>query len=731
MHRRNQLFRNYPLNPGKANCKPAFKPAGSLRISSLPGYTYTAKSGGTSGNLNGLIRYKPVWPSASSPAGSMNPFPYLAASVCLLTVLYVTGGFIVYAFRLPVYTSWQAVFIKLFAGTLGTVFLYAVAVTKGNTVNMGLLIPFLIPFIVNRRKGKPTVSLPLYEVFRPDRKKAIELLGIALPVFFFFFFLLSDRQLSFPVPPHPDYIYYARLADYLNATGIENMNLPLTGDYIPPVPYHYFEIWLNALLAKATGLPALLTQQLICHVTLFVMLYCGLLALAEAAGGTPGLGLRILAISFFFFQGIRWPLLDETLLQDNDYFFYASVLFHKKYLFPYLVFCAFLVHAFQKRNTAALLTLLVLPVISASSSIPVLAAILLFLGLNHLKRLCHFNIRMVLGAVIATALFLYLFYALREQADPRFSLEHSAAILETNIRTILHSGLLVSLFLNNLFLALLLFLPVILIISFQFRNLMKRETYRVIVILVLLLVTASSAAFSLWYQKYDSSQLFSNTGMTVLTLAIFSTLVWLYIQSGLLNFRYALLVLLSVWSLYQLDHYISMLSRQKESYARSYSRSYIKEVSEALQPLDKAGGRICNTERLRTFKDFALDLNACPWFLGHLKNNFRILSLDNISNIPLSLDSFSRLQEKEFLESQQFQKFIRQEKGTGSYLTVNDSRLEFIRKNRIGFIFVEKPEMVDSALDQLVIKTISDSLSGEKLLILSDNFLSPFPARDR
>ncbi len=661
----------------------------------------------------------------------MNPLPYLAASVFLLIFLYFTGGIIVYAFRLRIHTSWQAVFMKLFAGTLGTVLLYSAAVTKGNTVNTGLLIPSLILLISGRMKGKFPAPLALREVFRPDWKKAAELLVFALTVFFFFFFLLSDRQLPFPVPPHPDYIYYARLADYLNVAGIENMNLDLTENNIPPVPYHYFEIWLNAFLAKTTGLPALLTQQLICHVALFVMLYCGLLALAEAAGGTPGPGLRILAISFFFFQGIRWPLLDETLLQGNDYFFYASALFHKKYLFPYLVFCAFLVHAFQKRITAALLTLLVLPVISASSSIPVLVTILLFSGLNCLKRLCYFNIKMVLAATIATALFLYLFYALREQADPRFSLEHSAAIVETNIRTLLHSGLLLSLFLNNIFMALLLFLPVILIISFQFGNLMKRETYRVIAILALLLVTASSAAFTVWYQKYDSSQLYSNTGMTMLSFAIFSTLIWLYIQSAHLHYRYAMLILFSAWSCYQLDKYIGMLSEQKASYARSYSRSYMKEVSEALQPLDKTGGRICNTGRLRSFKDFALDLNACPWFLGHLKNNFRILSLDNISNIPLSLDSFSRLQEKEFLESQQFQKFIRHEKGTGSYLTVNDSRLEFIRKNKIGYIFVEKPGLVDSALDQLVIKTISDSLSGEKLLILSDNFLSPLPARDR
>ncbi|MFN8436431.1 MAG: hypothetical protein U0V72_02240 [Cytophagales bacterium] len=44
--------------------------------------------------------------------------------------------------------------------------------------------------------------------------------------------------------PHPDYIYYSKLAYFLNETGIESISL---SPYATINPYHYFELWITAI----------------------------------------------------------------------------------------------------------------------------------------------------------------------------------------------------------------------------------------------------------------------------------------------------------------------------------------------------------------------------------------------------------------------------------------------------------------------------------------------------
>lgn len=159
--------------------------------------------------------------------------------------------------------------------------------------------------------------------------------------------------------PFRDTAHYAQVAAALAETGIET---PLGAEsrvpYRPlkPTPYHYFELWLSAVLARSWNSPTLPLVILTTPTLLALTLGVGFLALADAEGSKRSLRLWAVVALWLapFLPGVA---LHTHLLREADVFTgWGSILGHAKLLPLYLCVVAALLF-FDAGYQAAALTL--------------------------------------------------------------------------------------------------------------------------------------------------------------------------------------------------------------------------------------------------------------------------------------------------------------------------------------------------------------------------------------
>ena len=104
-----------------------------------------------------------------------------------------------------------------------------------------------------------------------------------------------------------DAFFYLKMAESLNLTGQENghaYNNAYDGSFHGVEPYHYTEMWLNALLLRGTGhfLPGIQVFRYIGYTILSVCVVYGLWGTYETfSGRRAGWGGRVFCIAFLFF----------------------------------------------------------------------------------------------------------------------------------------------------------------------------------------------------------------------------------------------------------------------------------------------------------------------------------------------------------------------------------------------------------------------------------------------
>lgn len=154
----------------------------------------------------------------------------------------------------------------LLLGLLAIPFGYAIIKTGGATILAGLLIPVF--FYWKKIRLIPQFTRQVFS------KSYISYFFIGLLLCYLFslveFLWIFDRSTGRIINvPHYDFLYYARLSNFLHLTGGENM-LFLQNLFEPKAhqirePYHYPEMWLNAFAIAITGKSALKTLMLLIY----------------------------------------------------------------------------------------------------------------------------------------------------------------------------------------------------------------------------------------------------------------------------------------------------------------------------------------------------------------------------------------------------------------------------------------------------------------------------------
>jgi hypothetical protein len=210
---------------------------------------------------------------------------YFYYSVVISSLFFVYGaGWIIrsYFFKIKNPVSAFSILCNSVVGLIFVTTIYSIVMTKGSTVNWLVVVLFII-FIfyrAHRKKIKKTEdNISSYRL--PVWKYIIIILSINIVFFCYFVYRITDFNQGMFQPYFEDFNYYAKLSQYLTL-GYENrfFSFNFVSD-INTQPYHYFEIWINALIYKTFGLNALIVYTVSIPMLFDTLIFIALLAIIE------------------------------------------------------------------------------------------------------------------------------------------------------------------------------------------------------------------------------------------------------------------------------------------------------------------------------------------------------------------------------------------------------------------------------------------------------------------
>jgi hypothetical protein len=313
-------------------------------------------------------------------------YSYFAVILSIL-LFYCIGEIILkYVLKISLPVSAQRIFTSSFTGIFISVLCYSLIQTLGNTSSL-LFIPLIgFYFFFVKRKNKQLVqSVQPTNVTYGTKLSVYTFFGynilISLLLYLLFCYANLDSLYHFRPADGDDYSY-GMLAQYLNR-GFENLAFS-KNFWVDSLhyPYHYFEIWLNALLYKVFHLNSTWTYSMILPTILHTIIFWGLMSIVERYKKINLLTVGICFILLFTteisiilsrFENSPFPYPNQ----------YCSGLILTKVAPVCLFFLAVTLLLINKRNKEALLVALSMPIVSFIMT-PIVFAITGYLILKDL-----------------------------------------------------------------------------------------------------------------------------------------------------------------------------------------------------------------------------------------------------------------------------------------------------------------------------------------------------------
>jgi hypothetical protein len=105
-------------------------------------------------------------------------------------------------------------------------------------------------------------------------------------------------------------------------------------------------------------------------------------------------------------------------------------------------------------------------------------------------------------------------------------------------------------------------------------------------------------------------------------------------------------------------------------------------------------------------------------FLALIKNNINIILIEETKDITPETDSIFLSQQKTFLKVLIFNRYIEKQKANNTFITEEQSRIDFIKENHLNFVIADKNIVIDSLLQKIIDTTFIDPNNGEKFIVL-------------
>jgi hypothetical protein len=198
-------------------------------------------------------------------------------TVIILLIFLGIGYFITKIFQIKQSKTAFSLLFLLWIGQLFFTIIGAMIFTKGNT-SLVIALPILF-FLLYQIKTNP-INIS----YNSNHFKFILIYFFISVIFITLWNHLKyyDNDLNRYITAKADFIFYAKVSDYIINTGIERNNLNYVTEINYNIPYHYYDLWQNALLAKFFQLNYLATLTNITYNLNFIIVFLGILVFIES-----------------------------------------------------------------------------------------------------------------------------------------------------------------------------------------------------------------------------------------------------------------------------------------------------------------------------------------------------------------------------------------------------------------------------------------------------------------
>jgi len=671
-------------------------------------------------------------------------------SFCLFSLLFFFG--LGHFLLKPASRLFQAkgfyatVFINTLAGLCACVLFYSIIVARFKTIHLAfvLVIGFLLlEAILYTRKHRNPVSLLPYEPSSPLSlpelaKKILPLLLLSLLVYTWFAVLILNFHGGFgyilngnPAADYYDKIYYSNISQMLSLTGQENrcvtQNL-LNSVYHGTEPYHYFELWLNALFSTQFKSLNFVSLYLLTYPVTNFLILLGLFALAEMITRvsipvlfTTGLFVFVGGLYFgnIFIQSPYLVSFGESTLEFGG----------EKYAIPLLLgICCFLFYA-RGYTLLGLTVLLLIPVVSVGTLPGLAGGLALFLLLSFLFRKLSLPEFLRIGAYLLSLILFILFFYRRYGINLHTPYLKQNAFYYSDLdgfsfRSVKIYAIELAYRIYDIpFRSLILYLPFILMSALAvFRN---KTGFHVkgLLFLILSVYFCSLLSFGTFYKFFDSFQFFTNNLILLNLFLILGLLLFFFgrdagsdsahdkssrnMKTGLLI---CTLLVLSTKGYHSFGAYKDYIPEQGP-----YSDKYLTDIAKL--NLDKKEKYLVGSVSVEDKYDLDKTGFSCP-YLVYMPQYYPCVSLSGFENNEWnSLEPVAEFQ-KNALELSAFSQFIMKQKKEGTFENMEQSQADFVRYYHFSFLIIQKNAKLNSPLSSLIRSCITDSLSGERFVTL-------------
>jgi len=643
---------------------------------------------------------------------------YLSILIVSYGILYLVGK-IFFSFFISSSGPASEIFLKLFFGICSVTTAYALLATEGNSVLLPLLFFLIILTFYKTYFSTQPIFLISNGVQSSIKIKFFEPLVILCFIFFVQLYSIYDFEGSrFFLPSNPDRLLFADITEFMNYASVESskINYFNFGEYNAS-PYHYFELWFTGLLSFSTKLNTVFLDHLVAAPIFGTIIYMGARAISEYFG-IQFLYSSVIAfiLSVLNFQ-IQFPFLEYfEILQSTEVYFQLSAIEYAKFFPIYIFLIASIIFFLNKEFTLSFLTFSILPIVNILLLPPYLLCIALLIPFasykKHISRVQLLNIILILLSILV---FIVLFYFVLN-ANPKESSELNFLELGDEMVINALSRTSLNIIIGSIVQVIYVMLPVILILSLFFKKYFYYfQSNQIILHILFILILFSLVGLLIWalFRLHpESHQFYIRHAHIIINLLFVFTFLILY------NFSQAKAwVLISVILVLKTSYLYSEMKTYRSLSKFAYSAEFTKEIGSELDINDANGVFIRDRQSLLSARSKSSNFRI-GYFTHLLNNNFYLVNISDFTNTK-SEGAIIKIIEQGMLNEHPFQIFIKNQKLDGTFKSIADSQYEFIKKNKISFLILEKGATLPSDIIPLVQNSLSDRYSGETIFFFS------------
>lgn len=667
----------------------------------------------------------------------MDLIPYLSVSIVSFLWLLFAGIVIekVLLRHVSIDKPYTKLFVQLMLGLVTTVLFYSVIKSGGKTFNLAIIPVLILGYFESKRMAKPLATNTL---LWKDHLPGVMPLLVSLSVLcFYVVFKYFENHIGGAMPWVPtlgaDYVQHAVISEALSMVGVENKFAPevvMDAKFQGLFPYHYFDLWLNALITDVSGNNGFLTLHMVTYPLVIVVGYLGVLTIWETQ---QKVSLLVALFSLFLvcFGALHFDTYNSIhYLSKENYrlnHFGENALTMPKIL-QYLPFATAFVALLIKQYFRAaflVLTLLIMVYFSALVMLGVLGAFVLVNLVRPIwverKDAFVIGVNAFVPLVVFIGVYLLMSKGIEGTRDS-FDLKLTdTGYMRTRINILglstIQTGVM--------------YAPYVLSIALMALTIgLKKAANKTTILLLSLALLVYAAGVSGWVialESVDGMQLVGNNmpiaNMLLVGLAIIVFSTALTSQKSKIGLVMGS-VMFATCLLYATVNDMNGMIDRKHT-ARKQSVSYLQSIgNEFVGEKDLMGAYLKGDEEYRDpqysvahkiSQSFKLDLYVAP-----MEQYYSSVNL-SVFEIPFSdpqKDALKYKREKNAIEATIFYLFVAEQKKAGTFVSVAQSQVDFIKKYNIKYLVVSRSAFVPKELEELTERFFVDENTEERFIVL-------------